>query len=162
MPTTFGSKIFENYKPTFQRINSSEYGRCFMRSHWEKQMSQNLLQGSQSYNELFVYPKNPYDLSKTSGGSTGGTAGLASGFYSITDGSDLGPRNPASFCNVIGLRPSPGLIPVWPNKIYWFPLNVNGFMARTITDLSIALNNLQNPNKMDPLSMIQKNLILIY
>ena len=106
--------------------------------------------GSQSYNELFGATKNPYDLSKTSGGSTGGgAAGLASGFYSITDGSDFGGslRNPASFCNVIGLRPSPGLIPVWPNKIYWFPLNVNGFMARTITDLSIALNNLQNQIK---------------
>ena len=117
--------------------------------------------GSQSYNELFGATKNPYDLSKTSGGSTGGgAAGLASGFFSITDGSDFGGslRNPSSFCNVVGLRPSPGLIPVWPNKIYWFPLNVNGFMARTITDLSIALNNLQNKNKMDPMSMIQKRL----
>ena len=73
----------------------------------------------------------------------------SSGFLFNTDGSDFGvARNPASFCNVVGLRPSPGLIPVWPNKIYWFPLNVNGFMARTITDLSIALNNLKS-NKMD-------------
>ena len=67
-------------------------------------------------------------------------------------------RNPASFCNVVGLRPSPGLIPVWPNKIYWFPLNVNGFMARTITDLSIALNNLQNSNKNGPIVNDSKKL----
>ena len=160
MPTTFGSKIFENYKPTFNAstVQSMENALCVSLG---KTNVPEFAAGSQSYNELFGATKNPYDLSKTSGGSTGGgAAGLASGFYSITDGSDFGGslRNPASFCNVVGLRPSPGLIPVWPNKIYWFPLNVNGFMARTITDLSIALNNLQNKNKMDPMSMIQKKL----
>ena len=70
--------------------------------------------GSQTFNEVFGATRNPYDLTRTCGGSSGGAAvALACGMVPIADGSDLGGslRNPAAFCNVVGLRPSPGRVP---------------------------------------------------
>ena len=70
--------------------------------------------GSQTFNAVFGATRNPYDLTKTCGGSSGGAAvALACGMLPIADGSDLGGslRNPASFCNVVGFRPSPGRVP---------------------------------------------------
>ncbi len=70
--------------------------------------------GSQTFNTVFGATRNPYDLTKTCGGSSGGAAvALACGMVPIADGSDTGGslRNPAAFCNVVGLRPSPGRVP---------------------------------------------------
>ena len=70
--------------------------------------------GSQTFNEVFGATRNPFDLSKTCGGSSGGAAvALALGMVPIADGSDTGGslRNPAAFCNVVGFRPSPGRVP---------------------------------------------------
>ena len=78
--------------------------------------------GSQTFNEVFGRTLNPYDPSKTCGGSSGGAAvALASRLVPIADGSDLGGslRNPASFCNVVGFRPSPGRVPTWPSELGW-------------------------------------------
>ena len=75
--------------------------------------------GSQTFNPVFGATLNPYDLTKTCGGSSGGAAvALACGMLPIADGSDMGGslRNPASFCNVVGLRPSPGRVPAWPAR----------------------------------------------
>ncbi|MEZ0235989.1 MAG: amidase family protein, partial [Actinomycetota bacterium] len=74
--------------------------------------------GSQTFNPVFGSTLNPFDLAKTCGGSSGGAAvALACGMVPIADGSDLGGslRNPASFCNVVGFRPSPGRVPSWPS-----------------------------------------------
>jgi amidase len=70
--------------------------------------------GSQTFNEVFGATRNPYDLTKTCGGSSGGAAvAVACGLVPIADGSDSGGslRNPPAFCNVVGLRPSPGRVP---------------------------------------------------
>src|SRR5207247_4861678 len=93
--------------------------------------------GSQTYNEVFGATLNPYDPSKTCGGSSGGAAvALACGMLPLADGSDLGGslRNPASFCNVVGFRTAPGRVPVYPAQIAWSPLSVQGPMARTVQD----------------------------
>ena len=105
--------------------------------------------GSQTFNTLFGETLNPYDVTKTCGGSSGGAAvALASRMLPIADGSDTGGslRNPASFCNVVGLRPSPGRVPVYPSKISWSPISVQGPMARTVEDCALMLSAIAGPD----------------
>ena len=153
--TTFGSRIFKDFVPdhdalivtrltaagaiTIGKTNTPEFGA-----------------GSQTFNELFGATHNPYDTSKTCGGSSGGAAvALAAGMIPIADGSDLGGslRNPASFCNVVGFRPSPGRVPIWPNQAPWFPLGVQGPMARTVEDIALIMRVIAGPDARDPLSL---------
>ena len=85
--------------------------------------------GSQTFNPVFGATRNPYDVSKTCGGSSGGAAvALATGMIPIADGSDMGGslRNPASFCNVVGMRPSAGRVPSWPSSTPWSGLGTAG------------------------------------
>jgi amidase len=98
--------------------------------------------GSQTFNPVFGKTRNPYDRTKTCGGSSGGAAvALATGMITLADGSDTGGslRNPASFCGVTGLRTTPGLVPVEPNRCPDSPLTVNGPMARDCADLGLLL-----------------------
>src|SRR5712675_135050 len=91
--------------------------------------------GSQTFNPVFGATRNPYDLTKTCGGSTGGGAvALACGMLPLADGSDMGGslRNPASFCSVVGFRPSPGRVPDIPTKLGWATLSVSGPVARNV------------------------------
>ena len=90
--------------------------------------------GSQTFNQVFGVTKNPYDLSKTCGGSSGGAAvSVACRMLPFADGSDLGGslRNPTNFCNVVGFRPSVGRVPGWPNESGWNSFAVDGPIART-------------------------------
>src|SRR3974377_2460763 len=90
--------------------------------------------GSHTVNPVFGATRNPYDLSRPAGGSTGGAAAaLAVRMICLADGSDLGGslRNPASFCNVVGLRPAPGRVPTWPLSDVDDTFAVHGPMART-------------------------------
>src|SRR5215204_6141822 len=99
--------------------------------------------GSQTFNEIFGETLNPYDPATTCGGSSGGAAvALACGMVPIADGSDMGGslRNPASFCNVVGFRPSPGRVPSWPDPTPWLSLTVDGPMARTVEDTALMLS----------------------
>ena len=85
--------------------------------------------GSHTYNRVYGTTLNPYDLTKSAGGSSGGAAAaLAAGLLPIADGTDLGGslRNPGSFCNVVGLRTSPGRIPLVTSKLAWQGLAVQG------------------------------------
>ena len=114
--------------------------------------------GSQTFNEVFGETLNPYDTSKTCGGSSGGAAvALACGMLPIADGSDMGGslRNPASFCNVVGFRPSPGRVPVWPDFVGWFPLTVEGPMARTVQDTALMLSTIAGPDPRSPIAITQ-------
>jgi amidase len=114
--------------------------------------------GSQTFNEVFGETLNPYDTSKTCGGSSGGAAvALACGMLPIADGSDMGGslRNPASFCNVVGFRPSPGRVPVWPDFVGWFPLTVQGPMARTVQDTALMLSTIAGPDPRSPIAITQ-------
>src|SRR5215471_6789956 len=111
--TTFGSPLYKDYVPsaddliverlrragaiTIGKTNTPEFGA-----------------GSQTFNTVFGATRNPYDLTKTCGGSSGGAAvALACGLVPVADGSDAGGslRNPAAFCNVVGFRPSIGHVP---------------------------------------------------
>src|SRR6187401_1644216 len=97
--------------------------------------------GSQTFNTIFGATRNPYDLSKTCGGSSGGAAvALSCGMVPIADGSDTGGslRNPAAFCNVVGFRPSPGR--VFSGSTSWSPLSVSGPMARSVADMALLLS----------------------
>ena len=153
--TTFGSKVFEDFVPdedalivrrlrragaiTIGKTNTPEFGA-----------------GSQTFNQVFGATKNPYDPGKTCGGSSGGAAvSLAAGMLPIADGSDLGGslRNPAGFCNVVGFRPSPGRVPVWPRKAAWFSFDVQGPMARSVQDVALMLRAIVGPDPRDPLSL---------
>lgn len=153
--TTLGSPIFKDFIPdhdqliverlkkagaiTVGKTNTPEFGA-----------------GSQTYNEVFGETLNPYDLTKTSGGSSGGAAAaLACGMLPLADGSDMGGslRNPASFCNVAGFRPSPGRVPVWPSLAAWFTLGVDGPMARTVKDIALMMSVISGPDPRSPISI---------
>ncbi|HTE41157.1 MAG TPA: amidase family protein, partial [Steroidobacteraceae bacterium] len=111
--------------------------------------------GSQTFNTVFGATRNPYDLTKTCGGSSGGAAvALACGMTPIAGGSDTGGslRNPAAFCNVVGLRPSPGRIVGSPT---WSPLSVSGPMARTVSDVALFLSVLAGFDSRNPLSIAE-------
>jgi amidase len=153
--TTFGSPIFRDHVPDFDapivarlkaagaitlgKTNTPEFGA-----------------GSQTFNQVFGATRNPYDPSKTCGGSSGGAAvALATGMVPIADGSDMGGslRNPAGYCNVVGFRTSPGRVPSWPNSSPWMPLSVDGPMARTVADVALMLQAIVGPDTRAPLSL---------
>jgi amidase len=112
--------------------------------------------GSQTFNAVFGATRNPYDLSKTCGGSSGGAAvALACGMVPLADGSDTGGslRNPPAFCNVAGLRPSPGRVPVENGS--WSPLSVQGPIARSVADVALFLSAIAGPDPRSPLALEQ-------
>ena len=114
--------------------------------------------GSQTFNPIFGPTFNPYDISKTCGGSTGGGAvALACGMIPLADGSDMGGslRNPGSFCNVVGLRPSPGRVPLVTSKLAWQGLSVQGPMARTVSDCAFLLSVQAGPDSRSPISIME-------
>jgi amidase len=113
--------------------------------------------GSQTFNEVFGPTLNPYNLTKTCGGSSGGAAvALACGMVPMADGSDFGGslRNPANFCNVVGFRPSPGRVPSM-STAGWFSMTVDGPMARTVEDVALMLSALAGFDPMSPISLAE-------
>ncbi|HLN76812.1 MAG TPA: amidase [Nocardioidaceae bacterium] len=109
--------------------------------------------GSHTFNPIFGKTLNPYDLTRSAGGSSGGAAAaLVSGMVPLADGSDMGGslRNPASFCNVVGLRPSLGRVPDWPADNAWETTSVAGPMARNVEDLALLLSVMAGPDPRTP------------
>ena len=155
--TTFGSPIYAELVPeedaliverlrdagaiTIGKTNMPEFGA-----------------GSQTFNPIFGATRNPYDPTKTCGGSSGGAAvAVACGMQPLADGSDLGGslRNPAGYGNVVGLRPSPGRVPVWPAKAAWSPFSVHGPMARTVADVALMLTAVAGPDPRSPIAIAE-------
>ncbi len=153
--TTMGSPVFADYVPeaddliiarlkaagcvTLGKTNVPEFGA-----------------GSHTFNPVFGATKNPYDLTRTCGGSSGGAAvALAAGMLPIADGSDMGGslRNPASFNNVVGLRPTPGRVPRYPKADAWSVLAVDGPMARTVQDVALMMSAIAGPDARSPISL---------
>jgi len=156
--TTYGSRIYADFVPdqdmlivermraagaiTIGKTNTPEFGA-----------------GSQTFNEVFGATLNPYDLTKTCGGSSGGAAvALACGMVPLADGSDLGGslRNPANFCNVVGFRTAPGRVPVYPVRDVWSPFSVEGPMARTVQDVALFLSVLAGPDRRVPIRRAER------
>jgi len=109
--------------------------------------------GSQTYNSVYGTTVNPFDLTKTAGGSSGGAAAaLACGMVAGADGSDLAGslRNPAAFNNVVGFRPSVGLVPSGPGPLPFFGFAVKGPMARSVADVAFLLSILAGTDPRDP------------
>jgi amidase len=109
--------------------------------------------GSHTYNKVYGTTLNPYDLTRTAGGSSGGAgAALASGMLPIADGSDLGGslRNPGNFNNVVGMRPTVGLVPTAPNALPLLGFAVDGPMARTVADTARLLSVMAGADPRDP------------
>lgn len=112
--------------------------------------------GSQTFNRIFGATRNPYDLAKTVGGSSGGAAAaLAARMVPIADGSDMGGslRNPAAFSNVVGFRPSPGRVPSHPKLDIWGHLSTEGPMARTVADVALLLQAMAGPDPRSPIAL---------
>jgi amidase len=152
-PTAYGSPVFADHRPTVDSLvvarmkaagavavgktNTPEFGG-----------------GSHTFNPVYGATRNPYDLRRTTGGSSGGAAAaLSTGMVSIADGSDMGGslRNPAAWCNVVGLRPSPGVVPRLAPGNPWSTLPTDGPMARSVEDLGLLLRVLAAPDRRDPL-----------
>ncbi len=109
--------------------------------------------GSHTFNTVFGTTLNPHDHSRSAGGSSGGAAAaLASGMVPLAEGSDMGGslRNPASFCEVVGLRPSLGRVPEWPLYNAWETTSVGGPMARNVGDVALLLSVLAGPDPRVP------------
>ena len=145
--TTFGSRAFERHVPDETALIVERERRAGAITVG-KTNTPELGAGSQTFNEVFGATRNPWDPSKTCGGSSGGAAvALATGMVPIADGSDFGGslRNPASFCNVVGFRPSSGRVPRWPSAAPWFSFHIHGPMARTVGDAAPALRRHRRP-----------------
>ncbi len=152
--TTYGSAAFAENVPTVdslvvQRLRAA--GAIIL----GKTNTPEFGVGSHTFNEVFGATRNPWALDRSAGGSSGGAgAALAAGLIPIADGSDHGGsiRNPASFNNVVGLRPTPGLVPDNGKSDVWDVASVAGPMARTVGDLALMLTAISGPDPRSPLS----------
>ena len=153
--TTFGSPLYRDNVPTeddlvverMQRAGAITIG---------KTNTPEFGSGSQTFNQVFGATRNPYDLTKTCGGSSGGAAvALACGLVPVASGSDTGGslRNPAAFCNVVGFRPSPGRVPNPKSSFAWWTLSTSGCLGRSVGDLALALSTIAGPDSRAPLSI---------
>ncbi len=155
--TTFGSLVFEKNIPavnhaivdrlaaagvvTLGKTNTPEFGA-----------------GSQTFNKVFGATRNPYDLAKTCGGSSGGAAAaVASGMLPFADGGDLAAslRNPGNYCNVVGFRPTPCRVSAWPESNAWNTLSVLGPIARTVSDCAFLLSGMAGPDPRAPATIAE-------
>ena len=151
--TTYGSPFFRDHVPTRDALIVTRI-RAAGAITVGKTNTPEFGAGSQTFNTVFGPTRNPYDVTKTCGGSSGGAAvALACRMLPIADGSDTGGslRNPPAFCNVVGLRPSPGR--VGSESTSWSPLSVSGPIARTVADVALFLSAIAGPNPRSPLSI---------
>jgi len=154
--STSGSKLYENRVPKdddsvvksirdegaiiFCKTNTPEFGA-----------------GANTKNKVYGTTCNPFDLTKTPAGSSGGSsAALATNMMPLANGSDYGGslRTPAGFCGVTGFRPSPGLVPATDASVALNPFSVQGPMGRTVSDTYLLLQAQISVNKRDPFSSL--------
>jgi len=153
--TTFGSPLYKDNVPTEDDIVVERMRRAGAITIG-KTNTPEFGSGSQTFNTVFGASRNPYDLTKTCGGSSGGAAvALACGLVPVASGSDTGGslRNPAAFCNVVGFRPSPGRVPNPRASFAWWTLSTAGCLGRSVADLAFALSTIAGPDARAPLSI---------
>jgi Asp-tRNA(Asn)/Glu-tRNA(Gln) amidotransferase A subunit family amidase len=154
--TTMGSRLYEHLVPAEDAVLAERLGaaggilvgKTNTPDHGCKGVTDNL---------LFGRTRNPWRLDRTPGGSSGGAAAaVAAGMAPLAEGSDFAGsiRIPASFCGLVGLKPSDGRIPVWPNPSLFHPVPfVSGPMARTVADAALMLDVMAGPDPRDPRSL---------
>ena len=155
--TTFGSPIYAHNVPErdhaiVERLKAA--GAITL----GKTNTPEFAAGSQTFNPVFGTTLNPYDTGKTCGGSSGGAAvAVACGMLPFADGSDLGGslRNPGSFNNVVGFRPTPGRVPYWPAMDVWGTLSVIGPIARSAEDAAFLLSAMAGPDIRSPITITE-------
>jgi amidase len=154
LKTTFGSLLFKDHVPAeddspvariraagaviLGKTNTPEFGA-----------------GANTRNRIYGATGNPFDPALTAAGSSGGSAAaVATGMVPLASGSDMGGslRTPAGFCGVLGMRPSPGLVPNDRRPSGWLPYSVDGPMARSVPDLALLLSAMAGHDRRDPLS----------
>ena len=153
--TTGGSRIFKDFVPDYDAIHVErirQAGAILV----GKTNTPEFGAGSQTFNEVFGKTANPWDLTKTCGGSSGGAAvSLTTNMVPLADGSDNGGslRNPAAFCNVVGFRVAPGRVPTTAEGDAWSTFSVNGPMGRTVNDVALLLSVMAGPDPRCPISI---------
>lgn len=153
--TTQGSPIFKNVVATKSNIvveNLETNGAVI----YAKSNTPEFGAGAQTFNEVFGATRNPWNLSRSAAGSSGGAAAaLASGTAWLAHGTDIGGslRNPASFCGVVGMRPSIGRVAHTPGAMIDRTLSADGPMARNVEDLALLLDAMSGEHIGDPLSL---------
>jgi amidase len=155
--TTYGSPIYTDNVPTEDALTVQRLKRAGA-IIIGKTNTPEFGAGSQTFNAVFGATRNPYDLSRTCGGSSGGAAvSVACGMTPLADGTDLGGslRNPSSFCNVVGFRPSIGRVPTWPRLQPWTSMSVDGPIARSVRDAALMLSVIAGPDARVPTAIDQ-------
>lgn len=142
LPTTFGSEAFRDNRPkrddTLTAALRGAGALPFAKTNVPEWSA-----GANTRNRVYGATANPYDLSRTCAGSSGGSAvALACGFAPLATGSDTGGslRNPAAYCGVVGFRPSPGVVPGANRATGLIPLATSGPMARSVADCGLMLS----------------------
>jgi len=156
--TTFGSRLYKDYVPNLDSLvvqRLKDAGAIIL----GKTNTPEFAAGGSTYNDLFGATRTPWNTDYNSGGSSGGSAAaIAAGLCPIAEGNDLGGslRIPASFCGIVGLRPSPGRVPLYPNDLYWDDMSVEGPMARTVSDVALMLDAISGMDKRTPMAMLSR------
>ncbi|HET9146418.1 MAG TPA: amidase family protein, partial [Acetobacteraceae bacterium] len=152
--TTYGSPMFRDHVPradegmvaVLRRVGGLVLG---------KTNTPEFAAGANTRNKVYGATGNPFDPARSAAGSSGGSAvALATGMVPLATGSDMGGslRNPAAFCGIVGMRPSPGLVPSEKRLLGWSSLSVLGPMARTVPDLALLLSAMAGDDARDPLA----------
>jgi len=151
-PCTRGSPIFKDDMPKEDTVLVERLRRAGVVPIGKTNVPE-FGMGSHTYNKVYGTTLNPYDLTKSAGGSSGGAAvSLATGMLPLVDGSDLGGslRNPGNFNNVVGFRPSVGLVPDAPNAMPFVGFAVKGPLARSVSDVAFLLSVMAGFDPRDP------------
>jgi amidase len=151
-PMTRGSVIFKDFMPSEDSVSAERLRRSGVIPIGKTNISE-FGMGSHTYNDVYGVTLNPYDLTKSAGGSSGGAgAALAAGMLPLASGSDLGGslRNPANFNNIVALRPTVGLVPSAPVALPFLGFTVKGPMARSVADTAFLLSVMAGEDRRDP------------
>lgn len=155
MRTTYGSRIYATHVPTVDHV-IVERLRDAGAINVGKTNTPEFGAGSQTFNEVFGATPNPYDMTRTCGGSSGGAAvAVACGMLPFADGTDFAAslRNPGNFCNVVGFRPSTGRVPAYPSVNPWSTMSEVGPIGRTVADTAFLLSAMAGPDPRAPISI---------
>jgi amidase len=153
--STQGSLIFKDFVPARSDL-LVEHLKANGAVIYAKSNTPEFGAGANTFNEVFGATRNPWDLSRSAAGSSGGAAvALATGMAWLAHGSDMGGslRNPASFCGIVGLRPSVGRVAHTPEFKIDRTLGVQGPMARSVEDVALLLDAMSGEHAADPLSL---------